>query len=287
MDARRQERMARVAAREARAARREARESNRRARETRSEGSSGEPRPSLRLVIAAAPKAGNQWLRCLLSSIYGLQHLEVRDRVPLSDLDAVRAWTAGGGFRDGTIFHEHCRYSPALCDLIEAVPARPVTIVRDPYDMFVSLYFWMQARTAEGFVTPQETRIWGTIVGKPLEHRDVLAYLAGQFSWMLTVADGWLHGGRAVVVRYEELTRDPIGHLTDVTGQVVPVAPERLERALADCSLERMRRRSPEMATYVRKGVVGDSHNHLSKAHLAIFRDKHADLIRRLGYEVR
>ena len=38
---------------------------------------------------------------------------------------------------------------------------------------------------------------------------------------------------------------------------------------------------------HVRTAVVGDSREKLSEDHLAVFRDKYADVIRALGYEVR
>jgi hypothetical protein len=41
------------------------------------------------------------------------------------------------------------------------------------------------------------------------------------------------------------------------------------------------------MAMHVRSGTVGESKQHLTEAHLAVFRDQYADLIRALGYEVR
>ena len=47
------------------------------------------------------------------------------------------------------------------------------------------------------------------------------------------------------------------------------------------------RRQSKGMARQVRVATAGDWRNHLTEAHLAIFRRCHADLIRSLGYEVR
>ena len=41
------------------------------------------------------------------------------------------------------------------------------------------------------------------------------------------------------------------------------------------------------MAWHVRTAKVGDSVEKLTEAQLAIFRERHADLIRSLGYEVR
>jgi hypothetical protein len=83
-----------------------------------------------------------------------------------------KAWVEEGRFDDNHIFHQHCRYTPFLADVIEAVPARLVTIVRDPYDAFVSMYYWLQTRAAadasKGKVRPTQ-RERDQMIGKPLD----------------------------------------------------------------------------------------------------------------------
>ena len=95
----------------------------------------------MRILIAGPPKTGNVWLKCLLGSIYDLELLK-KPEVPLRpDLNLFKEWVEQGGFRDGTIFHQHYRYSDEFCRAVEAVPAHLVTIIRNPYDAFVSGYF--------------------------------------------------------------------------------------------------------------------------------------------------
>lgn len=106
----------------------------------------------MRIVIAGPPKTGNVWLKRLLASTYGLRLLEsgaFPDRPNLPDLDA---WLGDAGFPDNSIFHQHYDYTPELASVLEAVPAHLVTIVRNPYDTFVSAYFASrrQPRTANG-----------------------------------------------------------------------------------------------------------------------------------------
>ena len=127
------------------------------------------------------------------------------------------------------------------------------------------------------------------LIDKPLDHPDVLAFLADEqgFRAFLVRANDWLHSGRAVVFRYEELHRDPVGALQRGADRIAPVAPERIAQAVEACSVENMRSRFANQAWRVRTATVGDSRNHLTEAHLAIFRERHADLIRSLGYEVR
>jgi hypothetical protein len=238
----------------------------------------------MRIVISSAPKAGNKWLKCLLGSVYELEWLLGERTGPIRAAE-FGDWVAGGGFPDDSIMHLHRRFSDRLVDAIEATPARAVTIVRDPYDLFVSYYFWAQEKAAHDPPKPRQ-RPREALVGKPLEHPDVLAFLATEFGTVLAIAAGWLGSGRAIVVRYEDLHADPSGALTRVTDRIAPVEPAQIGQALDACSVEKMRQMSPELARHVRKGIVGDWYNHLTEAHLAIFRAQHSETIRSLGYAV-
>jgi hypothetical protein len=242
-------------------------------------------RLGMRILIAAPPKTGNMWLKCLLGSIYDLRWLKDVELPPRPEPELFEEWVERGGFRDGTIFHQHYRYSDEFCRAVEAVPAHLVTIVRDPYDAFVSTYFTIQQRAAEGKLGKSRST---ALAGKPLDHPDTLAFLDNDgYGGNLRRAANWLHSGRAVVLRYEELLRDPMGTLTRATDQIAPVAPERIAHAVEECSAENMRQRGAGMAKHVRTATVGDSKKHLSEEHLAIFRELYADLIRGMGYEVR
>jgi hypothetical protein len=225
------------------------------------------------------------WLKCLLGSIYELEWLKHNETPERPEAELFQVWAAAGRFRDGTIFHQHFDYSAALCEAVAAVPAHLVTIVRDPYDTFVSTYFTLQQHVESGRRTGARTAI---LMGKPLSHPDVLEFLAtGGYRPNLQKASEWLHSGKAIALRYEELRRDPLGALTRAANQIRAVDPERIKRAIARCSAENMRERGGGLAKHVRTATIGDSANHLNDAHLAIFREHYADLIRELGYEVR
>jgi hypothetical protein len=239
----------------------------------------------MRIVISSAPKAGNKWLKCLLGAVYDLTWL-LGERTGPVRAAGFREWVAGGGFPDGSIIHLHRRFTDRLVDAIEATPAHPVTIVRDPYDLFVSYYFWAQDQ-AEHNPIKSRGRPRGALAGKPVDHPDVYAFLAEEFGIVLAIAQGWLESGRATVVRYEDLNADPRGTLTRVTERIEPVSLDQIEQATEACSVEKMRQISPEFARHVRKGIVGDWRNHLTEGHLAIFRERYGEAIRRLGYEVR
>jgi hypothetical protein len=240
----------------------------------------------MRIVVSAPPKSGNHWIGCLLSTIYGLQWPTPGGHAATASPESLAAFAASGQFPDGSMFHHHTRFHHRLCDVIDAIPAHHVTIVRDPYDVFVSMYYWEQERSSRGLGRDQP-RPRNAMYGKPLDHDDVLAFLADGFGHHIKRANGWLHSGRAIPVRYEELHSDPVGSLQRVTSQIEPVAVETIEAAIESCRAERVRQQDAKMAWHVRAAKVGDSREKLGAAHLAVFREHHAELIRSLGYEVR
>jgi hypothetical protein len=242
----------------------------------------------LRIVISSPPKMGNKWLKCLLSRTYGLTWIN-GDDTPDTNVEEFKRFIAEGRFPDDTIFHQHSRYKRKMCDAIDAVPAHLVTIVRDPYDAFVSMYHWLQTRSkadeAKGKVRRERPR--DVLLGKPIDDPAVLEYLATGFGDNIVRADEWIRSGRAVVVRYEDLHRDTIAEMTRITKLIEPVDAATIEAAVEACSVENMRKMSDKMAQHVRTAKVGDSREKLSDVHLAIFREKYGDLIGSLGYEVR
>ena len=156
-----------------------------------------------------------------------------------------------------------------------------MTIVRDPYATFISYYFSVQSRKAKG--TRRDI-----LRDKPLDHPDVLTFLGqGSYRGPMQRAKGWLESGRSSVVRYGDLHRDPLGILTRLGECLGAVPKDKLERAVEACSAENMRKAATVRPGHVRAAKVGDSRDRLNESHLAIFRDRYADLIHSLGYEVR
>lgn len=243
----------------------------------------------MRIVIASPPKMGNKWLKCLLGSVYDLSWL-LGDNTPETSPAKFEAWVAEGGFRDDAIFHQHCRYSPKMCDIVEAIPAHLVTIVRNPYDSFVSMYYWLQTRASHdqerGKVRPRD-RPKDRLIGKPIDDPAALEFLSTTYGVFLDRASNWMHSGRAVVARYEALHADQVVELRRITDEIVPVDDARIAQAIAACSADTVRAMSKKMATHIRSAKVGDSRERLSEVHYDIFRRQYGDQIRALGYEVR
>jgi hypothetical protein len=232
---------------------------------------------------------GNKWLKCLLSRVYELQWV-IGEDTPDTNIDRFIDFVKDGRFPDNTIFHQHCKYKPVLCDVINGIPAHLVTIVRDPYDAFVSMYHWMQTRTRydleRGRVREKE-RPRNSMFDKPIDDPSILEFLAGPYGEQIKRARDWVESGRAIVVRYEDLHQDAVATLKRVTDQIEPVDLAQIEFAVESCNAENMRNMSKRMSKHVRKAKVGDSRDQLSEVHLEIFRDNYSDLLNALGYDVR
>lgn len=243
----------------------------------------------MRIVISSPPKMGNKWLKCLLSRVYDLQWV-IGDDSPDTNVARFIQYINEGRFPDNTIFHQHCKYKPALCDAIDGIPAHLVTIVRDPYDAFVSMYHWMQTRTdydrERGRVRPKE-RPRNAMYDKELDDPVVLEFLAGPYGEHMRRAHDWVRSGRAIVVRYEDLHRNPVEALTRATNQIEPVDATRIENAVEACRAENMRTMTKSLSKHVRAAKVGDSRGKLGEEHLKIFREQYGDILTSLGYEVR
>ena len=239
----------------------------------------------MRIVIAGAPKTGNMWLKCLLGRAYGLRWLRPFETPESVDLPSLTSWLAAGRFPDGTIFHQHHAYSPAIADAVDAVPAHLVTIIRDPYDAFVSTYYTLQHHAAE---QTRKGPKFVELVGRPLDDPAVTEFLRkGGYRKNLEKARDWVASERAVVVRYENLSQDPLAELERATEMIAPLTADKLKTAIDYCHADRMRQRTKGGSKHVRAAIVGDSVRHLTPDHLEAFREAYADVIEELGYAVR
>ncbi len=225
------------------------------------------------------------WLKCLLGRAYGLRWLRPHETPDRPDVESLETWLNAGRYPDDSIFHQHYDYSPRIEELLKPAGARLVTIVRDPYDAFVSTYYTLQlhaeSQNAKG-------RKFTELMGKALDDPEVIAFLRnGGYRNNLETARDWARSGDAVVLRYEDLSRDPLGTLRAATAELGPVSDEQLGIAIEYCTADRMRERSKGGRSHVRSATVGDSRKKLNSEHFDAFRDAYADVIADLGYPVR
>ncbi len=245
----------------------------------------------MRIIVASPPRFGNHWMRCLLGNVYGLEHRAGSDK-PSRSRREFAADVVAGEFPDRSIFHMHARFNRRLIGHLEALPAHVVTMVRDPYDAFVSYFEWVQSRYANLQQRDIATDLAAgrprhAMYGRDMDDPEVLSFLRDGYGPILQRAVGWLHSGRCEVVRFEHLNADPCGELLRLTGRIEPVTRERIAAALEFCRLENVKQRNRNLARTVRHGTVGESRVRLDEQHLRIMREAHGDLVASLGYPVR
>lgn len=239
----------------------------------------------MRILVAAPPKTGNMWLKCLLGTIYDLRWLSPSEFPKRPNPEAFCQWVDAGHFPDGTIFHQHYPFDAALCDAADRAGVQLVTLVRNPYDAFVSTFFTLKQHRDE---ETGRRNIRTPIAAGTLDAPEVIEHIRnGGYRGNLTRARDWMQSGRATVVRYEDLHDDARAALAVATGVIAPASAETIDRAVRACSAENMRRRSQSMAKHVRAAKPDDSLRRLNEEHYAAFRDTHAEIIAELGYEVR
>lgn len=245
----------------------------------------------MRIVVVSPPRSGNHWMKCLLRTVYGLGTLGGNTK-PGTNRHEFGDDVTAGNFPDGTIYHMHARYHRKLASQILALPAHLVTVVRDPYDVFVSYYEWVQSRFAQkerrrGDTSDIEVRPRHAMHGRHIDDPAVLEYLRDGFGSNIDRANQWLGSGQAIPVRFEDLHADPAAELKRVTALIEPVDDARIAQTVEYCRVENVKQRQANLARTVRSGNVGESRARLGDEHLRIFREVHGPAIAALGYEVR
>lgn len=236
----------------------------------------------MRIIVASTPKTGNIWIKSLLAEIYNLQILgnEPREVEDLSDR------FQQGWFIDNSIFHQHFPPNDKFFELVDTIGCHLVTTIRNPYDVFVSLYFYVQNFPE---IFSDRDRELNFIFGKPLDHPDVLFFLRGidgGFRIHIEVAEKWVSRKQSIIIRYEDLLAKPFNVLSKVTAKIAPTSKDNILNAIEVCRAENMRKQNDDLQRHIREATVGDWRNHLTEAHLQIFRTQYGETITKLGYEL-
>ena len=237
---------------------------------------------SPRIIIASQPKTGNVWLRNLLCSVYGLPDLNEQfgDGIPL-DADDFVDFAASRILPDGYVLQQHFFPTERLLGFSTERNCRLVTLLRNPYETFVSFYHYVNRLPGRFEGRPAQV-----LVGKAIDHPDVLTFLAGRYRVHLQISRDWLESGASFILRYEELLADPAGELSALTEWVAPASRDAIARAVDACSAERVKARGGWRSQHIRAARTRTWDDHLTPAHYRVFRDEYADLSAFLGYEV-
>ena len=233
----------------------------------------------MRILLIGPAKTGNVWVQKILESVYQLTVIDPH----LDTLEALETYVREGSFKDQTIFICHLPPEKDLLKILGTLPVHLVTVVRSPYDMLVSSYYFIQNIRPE---TIQSEDISKKIIGKPIDDPAVFDFIEKGFHWPMQLALQWIKSGESSVVRYERLHSQPLDEMRQLTDRIQPVDDQHLLKAIQSCDATTLRKLSPALAKHIRSATVGDWKNHLGEKHLALIKTCHADLITQLGYDV-
>ncbi len=226
-----------------------------------------------RLMIAAAPRCGNNWLSHLLGSLYDLPVATAPES--LEELTAIR-W-------DRFVMYQHFVPSPQLLEWGRELGVRFLTLVRHPADMFVSLHHFVNRMAEASNREILDQPSFGNLIGKPLGGHDSLSFIENDFD-ELRCSFAWVLSEAAMVVRYEDLLDEPEATLASLAQRLGPVDPARFQRAIDACSKSNLRSKSEFLNIVVREGVSGEGNRILPPSHLDAIRHRYGDWMDVLGY---
>lgn len=230
----------------------------------------------MKIIVASAPKTGNTWMTHLLSCIYGLPEVELPPT-----FDPTIANQQGPAW----VTLQHYYPDPELLAWAERHRVFFVTMLRHPGDLLVSLWHMMQNKS----YNPDSDLGRSTMLlldGERMgEHTE--QYVKEDFFHGLYIPLDWMETGRSLAVRYEDLWRDPVKTLTDLTNQIRPVERDRIESAIDLCDLSLLRKLYDDpQGKFFRKGGPGNWRDELPDTIVDVFRhhEPYPTIFRAWGY---
>lgn len=202
----------------------------------------------LRIVITGTPKTGNTWLKHLFSQLYMLPKVDLEPNFFANDFAA---------FGPRWVGQQHYQPDPEI--VAEGAKHGVVFVApfRHPGDVLISLRHHIQK---QGGSTSDDERLRTLLPSAMLEDGENVfgpnteKFVRDGFFVNLHLSIGWLRGGWALGVRYEDLWRDPVATFTKLTDKLVPRTRSQLRHALSACEIGLMQDNYDPNRTFVRKG---------------------------------
>jgi hypothetical protein len=236
----------------------------------------------MRIFICSQPKTGNVWVRNIVREIYHLADFteQLGEEIPPT-VPTFIEHIEKTGLPDDIVFHQHYFPRHELLDFCKQHDIHLITLLRSPYEAFVSFYHYVNKNREHFAGTPTFA-----IYGKPIDHPDVLEFLGDRYRLHINLSIQWLRSKASIMVRYEDMLRDPIAETTRMTQAMNPVSPEVVAHAVEQCQIDRFKERGGWMAKHVRSAQERTWPKYLTSAHLQVFRDRYGKLIEEMGYPV-
>jgi hypothetical protein len=232
----------------------------------------------LRILIVSTPKTGNTWLKHLLANIYDLPVVTPAKAFEAAEIEAMGPrWVA----------HQHYGARTELVDCGRRNNVVFVTTLRHPCDALISKFHFVRdlgrrLKFADVDRSPVMA-LDGDTIGE-----NTASYVLDGFSATLDVSLSWLRSGESLLVRYEDLKREPVAVLQELTNAICKVPLHRIEGAIEACTIDQMRRMKGMDPRFFRQGQVGGWRTELPKEIIDIFRhtDPYPAQFAELGYSL-
>jgi hypothetical protein len=104
----------------------------------------------------------------------------------------------------------------------------------------------------------------------PGEH--TAEYVRQEFFYAVNQSLAWQRSGLSIVVRYEDMWRDPVTALTKLTSQILPVGQDRILRAIEQCQIDKLRQLHDPEGKFYRRGTIGKWRTELPEEIIELFR---------------
>ncbi len=232
----------------------------------------------LRILIVSTPKTGNTWVKHLLANIYDLPIV-----TPGNSFDAAEVKAMGPRW----VSHQHYGVRTDLIECGRQNNIVFVTTFRHPCDALVSkFHFVRNLGNRLQFADVDRSPVMG--LDQDRIGKNTASYVLDGFSISLDISLGWLRSGESLLIRYEDLKRDPVAALQVLTDAIRSVPPHTIERAVEMCSIDQMRKMEGMEPRFFRQGQVGGWRSELPTQIIDIFRHTppYPSQFKELGYSL-
>src|SRR5207244_9200786 len=100
---------------------------------------------AVRVVVVGPAKTGNVWVQRILAHVYGLEVVQP----PFHGVASLAEYAAADQFADDSTFIAHVAPRRSFFEALAGLDCQFVTVIRNPYDTFVSHYHFVPRLDAE------------------------------------------------------------------------------------------------------------------------------------------
>ena len=218
----------------------------------------GEMTDDFRILIAATEKTGNTWLKYLLAQIYELPTPYISQDFSEAEADSLgNRW----------VTHQHFLPERPLLNWAAKTQAQLVTMIRHPADILVSLYHYCcnypdhykeDPAVSAALATDAEERQVTAELPHHVVDGELLHVLQERIMCDVNISISWIRSGRSSVVRYEDLSVDPLKTLSTLAESIAPVSRDRVENAIQACDIKVLRDNYAIDSRFFRRALIGE-----------------------------